>query len=253
MTKIPESYISITSGLGDESPGALVIVPLVLNEVAFGVIEIASFHEFHPYQIEFMEKIGESVASTISGVNVSMRTALLLEKSQQQAEEMKAQEEEMRQNMEELHATQEEMARKGSETDGILNALDAASYVIEYDVNGKIINISDSYLKLLSISRQEVIGTHNADNVEFDSVQLAEYESFWQDLRSGRIRTQEVKINVHGTVYWLAETYAPIFDQKGNVLKIFKIAINITESKAAVEKLVKENALLKQKITEYKP
>jgi methyl-accepting chemotaxis protein len=253
ITKIPESYISITSGLGDESPGALVIVPLVLNEVAFGVIEIASFHKFQPYQIEFMEKIGESVASTISSVNISMRTALLLEKSQQQAEEMKAQEEEMRQNMEELHATQEEMARKGSETDGILNALDAASFVIEYDVNGKIINISDSYLKLLSISRQEVIGTHHADNVEFDSIQLAEYESFWQDLRSGRIRTQEVKINVHGSTYWLAETYAPIFDQKGNVLKIFKIAINITESKSTAEKLVDENALLKQKLIELKP
>lgn len=112
LRQIPKNYVSITSGLGGANPHTLILVPLKVEENVMGVMEIASFKNFEQHEIEFCEKIAESIASTISGAKVNERTRDLLEQSQQQSEEMRAQEEEMRQNMEELQATQEEMGRK---------------------------------------------------------------------------------------------------------------------------------------------
>jgi GAF domain-containing protein len=115
ITDVPQNYVRITSGLGDTNPNSILIVPLTVNEETFGVIEIASFNTFAQHEIEFLQKLAESIASTLSTAKTNERTKVLLEQSQQQTEEMRAQEEEMRQNMEEMQATQEEMERKEGE------------------------------------------------------------------------------------------------------------------------------------------
>jgi HAMP domain-containing protein/putative methionine-R-sulfoxide reductase with GAF domain len=115
LTEIPEDYVFITSGLGKATPRYVVLVPLKHDESVVGVLEMASFNKMEGHEVELLEKISESIASSILSVKINTKTRLLLEQSQQQAEEMKAQEEEMRQNMEELQATQEEMGRKAEE------------------------------------------------------------------------------------------------------------------------------------------
>ena len=112
LTEVPQDFVKITSGLGGENPKSVIIVPLTVNDVTYGVIELASFSRFPDFQIDFLKKIAESIASTISSAKINERTKILLEQSQMQAEQMRAQEEEMRQNMEEMQATSEEAERK---------------------------------------------------------------------------------------------------------------------------------------------
>ena len=121
LLEVPNEYVTITSGLGGSTPSALLLVPLKVNDKIFGVVELASFNKYEEHEIGLVEKLTESIASTISAVNVSESTRILLEKTQQQAEEMRAQEEEMRQNMEELEATQEEMRRKEKHIQNMLD------------------------------------------------------------------------------------------------------------------------------------
>jgi len=115
LTEIPEDYVFITSGLGKATPRYVILVPLKHEDTVVGVLELASFSVMETHEVELLEKVGESIASSILSVKINTKTRMLLEQSQQQAEEMKAQEEEMRQNMEELLATQEEMGRKAEE------------------------------------------------------------------------------------------------------------------------------------------
>jgi methyl-accepting chemotaxis protein len=115
ITDVPKDFVRITSGLGDANPNAFLIVPLTVNDQTYGVVEIASFKQFEQFEVDFVQKLAESIASTLSTAKTNERTKVLLEQSQQQTEEMRAQEEEMRQNMEEMQATQEEMERKEGE------------------------------------------------------------------------------------------------------------------------------------------
>ncbi|HEX3010036.1 MAG TPA: GAF domain-containing protein [Bacteroidales bacterium] len=112
LTDVPDNYIRINSGLGDANPRCLLLVPMMMNDELFGVFELASFNILQSYQVEFVEKIAETIASTLSTVRFNMQTAKLLEQSKIQAEELATREEEMRQNMEELRATQEQSARR---------------------------------------------------------------------------------------------------------------------------------------------
>jgi hypothetical protein len=112
LKDVPENFIRITSGLGESNPRHVLIVPLKINGDVVGIVELASFKPFSPHVIEFVEKIGESIAHTVSSFQVAQNTRLMLEESRAQAEEMRAQEEELRQNQEELQATQEAISRK---------------------------------------------------------------------------------------------------------------------------------------------
>ncbi|WP_333819192.1 GAF domain-containing protein [Ohtaekwangia sp.] len=115
LTKLPQGYTYITSGMGEATPGCLLIVPMKYNDITEAVVEIAGLDVFDKHQIAFMEKAGEFVASALQGARTTEEMKHLLETSQRQAADMRATEEELRQNVEELMATREALERKLSE------------------------------------------------------------------------------------------------------------------------------------------
>jgi GAF domain/HAMP domain len=112
LKQIPIDYVKITSGLGEATANNILIVPLKIRGEVNGVLELAAFQIFQNYQIEFIEKTAENVASILHNRQVAMQTKKLLDESEHRANALAQQEEEMRQNAEELQATQEEMERQ---------------------------------------------------------------------------------------------------------------------------------------------
>ncbi len=230
LTDVPQNYIRITSGLGDANPSAILIMPLKVNDQIFGVVELASFGTFRDFEIEFVSKIAESIASTISSVKVNARTQRLLEESQEMTEQMRAQEEEMRQNMEELQATQEEMQRGQSESESTLQAINSAICVVELSVDGEILKANHNFLDLIGYDQSEIVGEHHRLLVPKDDRASEEYKKFWRDLNAGKVVRGDFKrVGKKGNVIWIHGNYSPIKNKSGEVSKILKIAYPISK------------------------
>ncbi|GAA0189827.1 hypothetical protein GCM10009122_50670 [Fulvivirga kasyanovii] len=232
LTEVPDNYIKITSGLGDANPKSILIVPLKVNEEIYGVVEIASFNAFEEHEIDFVEKIAETIASTVSSVKINAKTQSLLEESQEMTEQMRSQEEEMRQNMEELQATQEEMQRGQAEAENTMEAINQAVSTLEFDPEGKIVNVNRNFLDMMGYSKDELVGEFHRIFVSKEEKTSDEYKQFWRDLSSGQPKEGEYKrLDKSGRTRYLKESYAPIKNRDGSTAKIMLFATDVTEYK----------------------
>ncbi len=109
MTKLPENYMEIRSGLGTAGPTSLIVVPLLIENDVIGVMEIASFNVFQKYELEFIESVASSISSNLFTSKSNDRNRELLEKFRVQAEEKAAQEEIMKQSLAELEELREKL------------------------------------------------------------------------------------------------------------------------------------------------
>jgi len=227
ITDIPKDYLTITSGLGESQPKSILIVPLKQEEKIIGIVELASFNIFETHEIEFVEKIGQTIASTVTTVRINAQTAKLLEKSQKQAEEMAEQEEEMRQNMEELRTTQEDFARRETELQGLLKAINEATMLLSTDNEGKIIEINDKLVTFLHAKADDVI---NRNISEFSSLNEEEWSELWKKILSGKANSISEIIRIStGDELFVQKTFTPIFDKNKEITKILVVFADYTQ------------------------
>jgi PAS domain S-box-containing protein len=168
MTDVPNDFVNITSGLGQSNPRSVILLPLKYNDEVFGVIEMASFQLFEPYQQDFLNKLCVSIASSISTVRINVRTQKLLDESLIQSKELQEKDGTMRQNLEEMRATQEEMERKSIEmqhmelkTTAILEG--CVDCIIAFNYLGKIEFFNKAAQDIWGISREDALGTNIKD------------------------------------------------------------------------------------------
>jgi len=224
ITDVPNDYIDITSGLGTANPRVILIVPLISNNEVHGVIELASFNKLEEYKISFVEKLGESIASTLEASAVNERTKLLLEQSKIQSEEIAAQEEEMRQNLEELQATQEDSRHRESEFENTINLYNKFIYSVKYDKLGQIIDINTTYCKFLGLTPADLIGTSIKNEYNLLTTLYEPNSSLEKTFRETTYN-HIIDIKLKGINYKLKEFFA--ITKSGN--EVVKLSVLIDE------------------------
>jgi len=234
ITDVPDNYVNITSGLGDANPRSVMIVPLLDDNELFGVMEFASFKAYENHEVEFVEKIAEIFASTISRANINKQTQKLLRDSQKLTEELRTQEEEMRQNLEEMNATQEEMQQREVERIGIFTAINNTLATVEFNMEGRIMDANDKYLNMMNYTIEEI--ENKTDRIFADKANepIELYNKFWLDLSQGNPQRDDFKrITKDGREIWLNASYTPALDKHGKPYKGIELAQDITETKKA--------------------
>jgi PAS domain S-box-containing protein len=250
LMEVPQEYISITSGLGGANPNALLIVPLRVNEKIFGVLELATFIKYDDFEIDLIEKLAESIGSTISTVRVNESTRVLLEKTQQQAEEMRAQEEEMRQNMEELEATQEQMHRQMTELNTLKESLEKERYLFGSlmdnlpdaiyfkDTRSRFTRVSKHLADHFAASSEELIGKTDFDfQDEAHARKAFEDEQNIINTKKPMIDFLEKETKEDGTEFWMSTTKMPLVNLNGEIVGTFGISRDVTKLHTLVKEL----------------
>ncbi len=232
ITDIPDNYVDITSGLGGERPKSVLVVPLKMNERVYGVMELASFYEFTDYEISFLEKLGENIASNLYAARANERTKKLLIESNSITEQMRRQEQEMRSNLRVLEDTQMEMQKNQEALAAQSFAIKSTLITVELSMDRTILSANDLFLEATQYKSEELIGEKQDSLVPDSQIDKSQYEKLWRDLRAGIPHSGEFKrLTKDGGEIWLKATYSPIKDKNGNPYKILKLAFDITEDK----------------------
>ena len=245
LKQINSDHYNIATGLGESRPSSLLIVPLKEEDKIEGVIEISSLKEMQPHEIEFIETIGASIASSLNSGKINETTRKLLNETQEKAEQMKAQEEELRQNMEELAATQEQMERRNKELEEMQKKYDEERYLLNAllsstndriyfkDLASKFVRVSKSMIQLFKKQdEKEVIGKSDFD-FGFEAHARVAYEDEQRIIRTSSPLEDVIEKEKwdDGTVTWVSTTKNPLRDLDGKTVGTFGISRDVTSSK----------------------
>ncbi len=70
ITEIPKDYLKIRSGMGEDLPSTLLLVPVLFDDKVIGIIELATFSIVKRYKINFVESLGKSIGSSLSKAGI---------------------------------------------------------------------------------------------------------------------------------------------------------------------------------------
>lgn len=121
---------------------------------------------------------------------------------------------------------------------GQIQAIAKSQAVIEFNMDGTIINANDNFLSALGYQLHEIKGQHHRLFVDAHTANSPEYQRFWEKLNLGEFESAEYKrIGKGGKEVWIQASYNPIMDMNGKPFKVVKYATDITGRKAAVKEI----------------
>ncbi|MFM1988283.1 MAG: hypothetical protein RJA99_1240 [Pseudomonadota bacterium] len=113
---------------------------------------------------------------------------------------------------------------------GKVDAILRSQAVIEFDLQGRILDANDNFLGALGYTLAEIKGQHHSMFVEPAYRASAEYRMFWDKLGRGEFDAGQYKrIAKGGREIWIQATYNPVLDASGKPVKVVKFATDITE------------------------
>jgi methyl-accepting chemotaxis protein len=111
-----------------------------------------------------------------------------------------------------------------------IEAINRAQAVIEFDLDGNVLSANENFLRTTGYSLREVVGQHHSMLCSPDYIRSLEYRDFWLKLNKGEIHSGRFhRIGKFGRDVWIQATYNPVFDLRGNPLRVIKYATDVTD------------------------
>lgn len=113
---------------------------------------------------------------------------------------------------------------------GVIAAIDNSFAYIEFDPDGNVLKFNNNFQSTMGYSLDELKNKHHRLLCDAVFASSAEYAQFWPELKSGKNKSGIFKrLSKTGKEVYLQAIYSPVFDEVGRVIKIVKIATDVTE------------------------
>lgn len=115
---------------------------------------------------------------------------------------------------------------------GQIAAIKRSQAVIEFQLDGTIIDANENFLKIMGFQLDELKGQRHSLFVDEAMRTSAEYREFWQRLNRGEYISGEFRrIGKGGREIFIQAVYSPILDNGGKPIKVVKFATDVTEAR----------------------
>ncbi|GHC15192.1 methyl-accepting chemotaxis protein [Kushneria pakistanensis] len=125
-----------------------------------------------------------------------------------------------------------------AEFEGKVNAISRAQAVIEFDLEGHVLDANANFLSTIGYRLDDIRGQHHRMFCDPAHVSSDDYRHFWDELNRGKPMSGEFRrLGRGGREVWLQATYNPILDMDGRPFKVVKFATDITAKKREAAEL----------------
>ena len=152
LKAVPRDFLRIRSGSGDHDPVEVVLAPLAVDQVVYGVLELGFLRTISVESIELLERVGESVAIAVRSAVYRKELRRLLHETQAQATTLQAQKEELRVSNEELEEQSEALRHAQKELE--LQQVELEQTNESLDQNAKILVRQN---QTLQVAQEELV------------------------------------------------------------------------------------------------
>jgi PAS domain S-box-containing protein len=118
----------------------------------------------------------------------------------------------------------------------LFEAISQSNAIIEFSIDGKILNLNERFAEMMGYSVEELIGQEHTILL---TESLTEGNDFvWDQIAAGKPYAGKFKRKTkEGKVIWLQASYSPVIDLNGEVTKITNISIDVTNDILALNSL----------------
>lgn len=120
---------------------------------------------------------------------------------------------------------------RGGDASAVLAAMNRSQAVIEFDMEGNILNANANFCSALGYEHSEIVGKHHRMFVDPAESASVEYRDFWALLGSGKFDQRQYKrMGKGGKEIWIEASYNPVL-RGTKPYKVVKFATDITAIK----------------------
>ena len=134
-----------------------------------------------------------------------------------------------------------ELMEAKDDGDALRYAVDSGWAYIEFTPAGEVLSANRNFINSMGYDNEnELIGKHHREFCDKDYIRSPEYKKFWEDLGNGEGKNGEFKrVSKNGEDVYLNASYTPVKDLNGKIVKVVKLASEVTAVKTTVNEINK--------------